>query len=854
MEIRIPEYSLIVLIGASGSGKSTFAQRHFKPSEILSSDYLRGVVSDDETSQDATEDAFDVLHYILEKRLRNKKLTVIDATNVQQEARKGLRRLAKKYHTLVGAIVFDMPEALCHERNEARPDRNFGRHVVKGHIRQLRRSLKFMKEEGLRVLQVFKSPEELEDVTIVREKLWNDRTEVHGPFDIIGDVHGCAAELHQLLGKLGYEVKQVGEAMDATRYAVSHPDGRRLIFVGDLVDRGPDSPGVLRLAMDIVDSGAGFCVPGNHDVKLLRKLNGKNVKLNHGLPETLEQLEGQPEAFIEGIKSFIKGLVSHLIFEDGNLLVAHAGLKEDMHGRTSGSVRAFCLYGETTGETDSFGLPIRHNWAADYRGETMVVYGHTPIPRAEWLNRTVNIDTGCVFGGKLTALRYPEKEFVSVDAAEVYCEPMRPLEMNVPEIGTQHAHDEVLDFTRLRGKNLISTRLNYYITMREEHALAAMEVTNRFGVNPKWMIYLPPTMSPPKSSRLGNYLEHPAEAFTYYQKKGLSEVVIQEKHMGSRAVVIVCKDESVVRERFGISDEGIGIVYTRTGRAFFKDKALEQALLKRLRSAVEAAGLWEALETDWLCLDCELMPWNVKAIDLLKRQYAAAGAAGSLSYPQVNAALEAAAARGIDLGGLQAQYAASAERHERYKAAYRGYCWSVPTLDDLKLAPFHLLASEGAVHMDKPHPWHMEQIHALCKQDSDILLATDWHLVDLDSAESIQEAIAWWEAHTQKGGEGMVVKPFNYLTDSDKDLIQPAIKVRGSDYLRIIYGPDYDSQRQLDRLRNRSLKVKRGMAIRELALGHEALHRFNERLPLIDVHECVYAILGLESTPVDPRL
>jgi protein phosphatase len=213
-------------------------------------------------------------------------------------------------------------------------------------------------------------------------------------------------------------------------YTARHPAGRKAVFLGDLVDRGPRIPDVLKLVMDMVESGSAICVPGNHDVKLLRKLRGKNVQITHGLAESLSQLEAEPPEFREKVAGFLDSLISHYVFDDGKLVVAHAGMKESMQGRGSGKVREFALYGETTGETDEFGLPVRYPWADDYRGRAMVVYGHTPVPEPQWLNRTINIDTGCVFGGQLTALRYPERELVSVPAARVYCEPSKPFPVN----------------------------------------------------------------------------------------------------------------------------------------------------------------------------------------------------------------------------------------------------------------------------------------------------------------------------------------------------------------------------------------------------------------------------------------
>jgi len=432
MRLKIPELSLVVLIGASGSGKSSFARKHFLPTEVLSSDFCRALVSDDENDQAATKDAFEILHFIAAKRLAAGKLTVIDATNVQTEARKPLVELARSFHCLPVAIVLDLPEKLCQERNRERPDRDFGPHVIRQQSRQLRRSIRGLAREGFRHIHVLSTPEEVDAAEIVRDPLHNNKRHEHGPFDIIGDVHGCYDELVELLTTLGYEV------------GGGHPEGRKAVFLGDIVDRGPKIPDVLRLIMGMVESGNAFCAPGNHDMKLMRKLKGRDVQVTHGLGDSIAQLDGESAEFRETVCEFLDGLVSHYVLDDGKLVVAHAGMREEMQGRGSGRVRDFALYGETTGETDEFGLPVRYNWAAEYRGKAMVVYGHTPVPEPEWLNRTINIDTGCVFGGRLTALRYPEKEIVSVSARHTYAEPARPFlqeEDQAPGLSAQQQHD-----------------------------------------------------------------------------------------------------------------------------------------------------------------------------------------------------------------------------------------------------------------------------------------------------------------------------------------------------------------------------------------------------------------------------
>ncbi|MCA9151102.1 MAG: polynucleotide kinase-phosphatase [Planctomycetales bacterium] len=864
--ISIPNLSLVVLIGPSGSGKSTFARQHFLRTEVLSSDYCRRLVSDDENNQHATNDAFEVLHYIAAKRLAAGRLTVVDATNVQPESRQPLVRLARQYHALPVAIVFNLPEDICQQRNRDRMDREFGAHVVRQQRSQLRRSLKKLKREGFRHIFVMESPDDVEAVTIQRAPLWNDRRDDLGPFDFIGDVHGCCDELEELLQQLGYTCQPVSEnntGWSSLQYA--HPAGRKAVFVGDLVDRGPRIVDTLSLVRNMSASGHALCVPGNHEVKLLRKLRGKDLQPTHGLAESLAEINSLPadvrDTFTKELVQFLDALVSHYVLDRGKVVVAHAGMKEAMQGRASGKVREFALYGETTGEADEFGLPVRFPWASEYRGDALVVYGHTPVPDPEWLNKTINIDTGCVFGGALTALRYPELETVSVKAKRTYCDPARPFlaqDQQSPALSSQQQHDDLLDLADVTGKRIISTRLRHLVTIREENGTAALEVMSRFAVDPKWLVYLPPTMSPSETSTQEGYLEHPDEAFAYFRNQGVPRVVCQEKHMGSRAVVIVCRDEDVARRRFGVDGEA-GMVTTRTGRRFFNDTEMELALLERVRTALTNSGFWDELCTDWVVLDCELMPWSAKAQELLKSQYAAVGSAAVSALPSVLASLGQAANR---LQGEQAELLQTLEEDfrrrsqsaQQFVSAYRQYCWTVRTIDDLKLAPFHILATEGQVHVDQNHEWHMTRIAALCSHDPQVLLATPNRTVDVTNLDDVVAATEWWCERTEQGGEGMVVKPLDFIARGKKGLLQPAVKCRGREYLRIIYGPDYTAAANLTRLRARGLNAKRSLALREFALGVESLERFVRREPLRRVHECVFGVLALESEPVDPRL
>ena len=537
------------------------------------------------------------------------------------------------------------------------------------------------------------------------------------------------------------------------------------------------------------------------------------------------------------------------MLDGGRLVVAHAGMKAEYQGRTSGRVRSFALFGETTGETDEFGLPVRANWASDYRGAASVVYGHTPVPDAVWLNNTINIDTGCVFGGRLTALRWPERELVSVPARQTYAQPARPLAKPASE-----GDDTLLRIEDALGKQVITTRLMSNVIVEADRAAAALEVMSRFALDPRWLIYLPPTMSPSETSSQPDYLEYPTEALAYYRSAGVARVVCEEKHMGSRAVLIVCRDPAVARKRFGVSEgEALGACYTRTGRRFFDDDALDRELLERVSAALGAAGFWERFETDWVCLDAELLPWSAKAQGLLREQYAPVATAAQ-------AALDAA----IAATGAPRRVASRLARN----LPTCGHSARTPNATPPPIAPtagrrrgWRACASRRSTcsparvktYLDRPHTWHMEELSRLAAVDP-LFLATAYREVALDDPDACAAATDWWLELTGKGGEGMVVKPLDFVARGAKELLQPAVKCRGREYLRIIYGPDYTEPEHLARLKKRGLGAKRALALREFALGVESLERFVAREPLWRTHQAVFGVLALESEPVDPRL
>ena len=624
---------------------------------------------------------------------------------MQKEARRPLLELARKYHFFAVAIALNLPESLCYERNQQRPNRQFGPHVVRNHTKGLRRSLKGLKREGFRYIYTLDSLEAIEAAKIERQPLWNNRKYDHGPFDIIGDLHGCCDELEQLLQQLGYQPQTVTKPTDSFwNFPVyTHPEGRRALFLGDLVDRGPRILDTVKLVHNMVTLESAVCIMGNHENKLLRLLNGRKVNMSYGLEQTVTEIEAIEENRRDQdkaeIRSFLSSLISHYVLDEGKLVVAHAGLREELQGRGSGYVRDFALYGETTGETDEFGRRVRYNWATDYRGKATVVYGHTPVMEPAWLNNTIDIDTGCVYGGRLTA-----------------------------------------------------------------------------------------------------------------------------------------------------------ICYTRTGRRFFNDSNLETAMLSRINEALDKTEFWKTFETDWVCLDCELIPWSAKAQGLLQQQYAPVSVAAQQGLNAAITSLKQAASRSTEVNDLLSRYQHRAELAQQYVDAYRRYCWPVTALNDLKLAPFHILATEGKTHSDRTHEWHMQQITQITEADPKLLLATQRKIINVENPSSCAEGTHWWESLTANGGEGMVVKSIDFIHQTERGPLQPAVKCRGAEYLRIIYGPEYTLPENLERLRQRGLGRKRSLALREFSLGIESLERFVAKAPLRQVHECVFGVLALESEPVDPRL
>lgn len=530
--------------------------------------------------------------------------------------------------------------------------------------------------------------------------------------------------------------------------------------------------------------------------------------------------------------------------------------------RTKGMDLAILL--EIMDHVDEESLPFLETNLFAYMG---VEYLIITVRNAEYNGLGNEVDQGTARYSQIQ-IKWTRKEL------EAWVEGIKsryPYQAEIIPIGKEHSEIgspiQMVVFKRI-NKDVIKQELTYPLSMNHlssrlanrymqnifiptKQAAKALETISRSAINPKWLIYLPPILSPSEPSKMDSYLEHPSKVFTYYRQEGVEEVICQVKHMGSRALVIICKDDQVAVDRFGLTKPAAGVVYTRTGRKFFRESTWENAFLLRIRKSLEQADFWRRFQTDWVLLDGELLPWSVKSKEYLKWEYASTGVASVQSLTKGVEALQMALLRGLPVQKLYQNWQERQECSQKFIDAYRKYCWRVEKLDDLQFAPFHLLATEGKAHVDQDHLWHMTQLSTICQYDPKFLITTNYKVVQVKDPISVAKGIAWWEELTKQGSEGIIIKPLDFIAQNEKGLIQSALGVGGMEYLRIIYGAHYQSPNLLKSLRKRNIKCNQKIALQEFSLSLEALYRFVEKEPLQRVHECVFGILSLESEPIN---
>lgn len=863
MRIGLPHAGIVLLIGPSNSGKSTLLKRlveegEILPSEVLSSDDFRMLVSDkefidwrnrpqDEAAglldeyQEISGEAFAMMDAVIEARCRLNKLVVVDATHLRSEDRRRYIALAKKNHVPIQAIVLDVSERVLTDRDENR-DNPRGKRRIKQQFQIFRNEKRFIKKEGFVSVHTVKVTEEVE----VFRHSNPIEVDLENGIDMIGDVHGCFEELIELLMKLGYAENENG--------FYEHPEGRKFVSVGDVMSRGPASLETMLFFLKHVKNGRALMIDSNHGWKIARWLDGRQVVLSHGDERVEEEFlkyeerEGTDKAneLKRQLKEFLLEAPSHYVFKKNGvptLVCAHAGIRDAFIGKQSEAVSDFCRYGDTGG-FDEKGKPVRNDWTVGHGNRLLIVWGHDPKPKPLLINNTINIDQGVVFGGELTAYRYPEREFMSIKAKGDYSgaadNPLAEWEknrLNPPNIGKF-----------INGYSVLTDSLGE-VKIPQELVKPAIDAVSHYTIPIEQLVYIPPTMSPtPKPSGLPEYLEHPKEAIDYYRSNGITTLIAEKKHMGSRGILFLFKDKVAAAKHTGI--ESLGCIYTRTGKRFFESEA-EAEMLLQLNEELTRIHYFEEHQTDWVLLDAEIMPWNLKAKELISSQYAHVAENAVLDRSLLKEKLSAALPGNSELQAWLDEYEEKLENAIDFQKVFQKYCWDIDSSKPIQIAPFHVLAHSNETFFDKPHTWHMEMNRQLASQ-SDLFVETEFKVITDQASED--EVIRWWQEITEDGHEGIVIKPEFYIARNKGKLLQPAIKVRGRRYLSIIYGMDYLEPKNLERLKNRNTGKKQKMALKEFALGLEGVTRYVNGETIERVHECSLGALAMESDPVDPRL
>ncbi|MEH7307230.1 polynucleotide kinase-phosphatase [Neobacillus drentensis] len=862
-KIHLPHAGIVLLVGPSNSGKTTLLnqliqEQQVLTSEVVSSDQFRVLVSDVEfidwnrrpkyeadalfnEYQQISKEAFEAMDYIIAKRCRLNKLTFIDATHLRDYEREKYLQMAKKYHVPAIAIMLNLAETELLRRDLER-DFPRGKNRIKQQYQHFKKTLRSIKKEGFRRCYIF-GEEELQVLNLNR--LGNPLLIDIGPgIDFIGDIHGCFEEFLEILSKLGYIENEEGY--------FNHPAGRKILSLGDVMSRGPRSIETMQFFQKHVTAGLAYMIDSNHGWKIARWLDGKNVKLAHGDENVKAEFDEyeikfgkeESERLKEQIRDLLLEAKPHYIIQKNGVNVAvavHAGIKDHYIGKQSPRISDFCRYGDTDG-IDENGKPIRKDWSMAHKSSELILWGHDPRQQPLLVNNTLNIDQGVVFGGSLTAFCFPERKFVSVNAKKDYANvsdnPLKEWESK------RLAPPNIAKF--LEGYSVLTEQYGE-IAIYADGTKSALDDLSHNTLPLEQIVYLPPTMSPtPKPSSLEEYLEHPLEAFEYYQANGVDTMVVEKKHMGSRGILFLFKNKQVANEYIG--RETLGSIYTRTGRAFFK-KDLEDQILQVLHA--DLGGYFEKYNTDFVLLDAEILPWNLKAKELIMNQYAHVGEMVLLDRSKLKEHLQKAAENGKDVAGWLEETDEKIHNAKVFNEVYQKYCWDTEGLAGIQIAPFHTLAHSNETFFDKPHTWHMEKNKEFSVL-SKLFMETEYRIVT--DEDSMKEAIGWWEEMTEEGQEGFVVKPESFVARNKGKLLQPAIKVRGRKYLHIIYGIDYLQPENLSRLKQRNAGKKQRNALKEFSLGAEAVKRFVGRESLERYHECVLGVLALESDPIDPRL
>ena len=590
MEIKMPETSLVVMCGVAGCGKSTFALKNFKPTAVVSSDRCRAIVSDDEGNMEASRGAFELFYFIIEKRMEMGRLVIADSTALSYDVRKKLLGFAHSYNYHVVLIAFDVLFDTALKRNNMR-DRKVSEKVIQKQYRAFTRALKYIDKEGFDQM-VIMGENEIEGITF---SIASSQMEIadSGPFDIISDIHGCYSELELLMHKLGYY-------KDGDTYC--HPEGRKVIFAGDIVDRGLRVIDTIKVVINMVSSGNAYYIPGNHCNKLYRFLNGRKVQVKNGLETSVAEFSKLDRRGADKLKKDFIELYekapTYLILDKGKLIIAHAGIKENMIGKVSKEITDFVLYGDVNGELDEEGFPLRGDWAAAYCGKALIVYGHTPVLEPVFVNNTINIDQGVSIGGSLTALRYPEKKIISVKALSTYYTSGR----------TAGKIDRDIIPDDYEGAITVKVKDGCRIKIEAIEVAEAFKMLNSITAKLPWLVYLPCF---PHSLNSRGIAEQIEEAFKYYRNKGVQRLIIQETNKDNSLVILICKDSSSSKGYF--LDDSAGEIYSVYSKLSL-DNVFKEKIIQDLFDDLNSIGYFAENNTDFVIFEAYMPEKNKQAI------------------------------------------------------------------------------------------------------------------------------------------------------------------------------------------------------------------------------------------------
>jgi len=880
--ISLKHNEIIILSGTSSSGKSTLASTHFTSSQVLSSDFFRNMVSDTHTlktppektenDQDyerfdhmlfqeykkISQDAFDLLKETLKKRAKNNRFTVIDATSLYLDDIQAYTKIAKEHHVPISIVFLNLPYKQLIENDEKREQSRGTTRIKRQHqlLKRLMNQKKLLDKAGIREIFELSS---LDDIQFEIETPKNIISIGNG-IDVLGDGHGLLQTRIDLFKKAGYQLGKDG--------LFRHPEGRKFVYINDETSRGSlpsdqvkygkyPSIAMMVSMKEHVEANLAYAVDSNHNYKIWRWLEGRDVTMAHGDEKVVEEFEAFFAEFGEktttSLKNelavFLKSLPSHLLIEDRGFhraVVTHAGIKDDMIGKFSREIRDFCRFGPTEG-TDETGKPKRLDWTNEHKNGQLIIWGHEPHVHATLERDTINIDTGGFCGHYLSMLRYPEMDIVQEKVTSVFVE-----EHENPILTQQQKRFDFPVLSKLINGFDLPTDFGTF-RAGAKNVQHVIELSSTRMAPFEEVFYVPPTMSPtPKTSSLDDFLEHPQEAFDYYKNQGITHVVCQKKHMGSRAYITLFKNKEVGQRYF--NRPSLGSILSRNNVKFFK-KEEENIVLTKLNEDLQP--YFEEMKTDVIVLDAEILPWNLKAKGLITRQYGlTSNAAVHKRKTHLERLISFQKERKINVSEEIEQSKHLLENAEKFHKAFTYYCWNsdVRKLKGIKIAPFHILAFSHKTNFDENHVWHMVQGIRLAEL-SDLMIQTEHKVLDLQDETAVKELTRWWLEMTAEGHEGMVVKPLNFISyNQHGDIIQPAIKVRGREYLRIIYGMDYLDDENLQIIKKRSASKKMKNALNEFKLSMESIQRFINQESVSRIHECVVAALSYENEKLDPRL